>query len=124
VTTYTYYSCSSGAQCGQIKTVTDALGHTTTYNTYNAHGQPLTITDPNGVLTTLSYDGRQRLVSLSTGGETITFSYYPTGLLKTLTSPDNSSLTYTYDGAHRLTQISDGLARLMRENRSVVAEKS
>lgn len=58
ITTYAYYTCTTGYQCGQIETITDALGHVTTYNAYNAHGQPLTITDPNGVVTTLTYDLR------------------------------------------------------------------
>ena len=113
VTTYAYYSCTTGAQCGQIQTVTDAAGHVWTYNTYNAYGQPLTLTDPNGVLTTLTYDARQRLTSRSAAGETSSLSYYPTGLLKTVTLPDNSSLTYTYDAAHRLTQVADGLGNKM-----------
>jgi RHS repeat-associated protein len=107
-TTYTYYSCTSGTQCGQVQTVTDALGHLWTYNTYNAYGQPLTVTDPNGVLMTLAYDARQRLISKTIAGETTTLSYYPTGLLETITLPDQSNLTFTYDGAHRLTQFSDG----------------
>ena len=49
--TYAYYGCTSGAQCGQVQTVTDELGHVTTFNTYSAYGQPHTITDPNGVVT-------------------------------------------------------------------------
>jgi RHS repeat-associated protein len=108
-TTYTYYTCTSGYQCGQLQTVTDAIGNVTTYNTYNAHGQPLTITDPNGVVTTLTYDARQRLTSRAVSGETTSFSYWPTGFLKQVTLPDGSYLLYSYDGAHRLTQISDGL---------------
>jgi YD repeat-containing protein len=52
---------------GQLQTVTDALGHVTTYNTYNTFGQPLTITDPNGTVTTLTYDKRQRLLSRGGG---------------------------------------------------------
>jgi YD repeat-containing protein len=52
VTTFTYYVCTTGSQCGQLHTATNPLGQTTTYNTYNVHGQPLTITDPNGVVTT------------------------------------------------------------------------
>ncbi|MGH9931662.1 MAG: RHS repeat domain-containing protein, partial [Pyrinomonadaceae bacterium] len=55
------YACGTGFQCGQVQTVTNAAGHVTTYNTYNAHGQPLTITDPNSIVTTLTYDARQRL---------------------------------------------------------------
>jgi RHS repeat-associated protein len=113
VTTYTYYSCTTGLECGQLHTVTDALGHVTTFNTYNASAQPLTITDPNGVVTTLSYDSRQRLSSRTTGGEQTAFAYWPTGLLKKVTLPDGSFLTYTYDAAHRLTGIDDAAGNHM-----------
>lgn len=107
VTTYTYYGCTTGYQCGQVQTVTNAAGHVTTYNTYNAHGQPLTITDANGVQTTLTYDLRQRLTSRTVGTEVTTFDYWPTGLLKKVTLPDSSYLEYTYDAAHRLTDVND-----------------
>lgn len=107
VTTYTYYNCTAGYQCGQVETITNALGHVTTYNTYNAHGQPLTITDPNGIITTLTYDLRQRLTSRTVGSELTSFEYWPTGLLKKATLPDGSFLAYTYDAAHRLTDITD-----------------
>jgi RHS repeat-associated protein len=107
VTAYTYYTCSTSFECGQRATVTDAAGHVTSYLTYNAHGQPLTLTDTNGVLTTLSYDARQRLTSRSVGGETTTFDYWPTGLLKRVTLADASWLEYSYDAAHRLIGIAD-----------------
>src|SRR6185503_9939637 len=96
-TTYTYYSCTTGAECGRLHTITDALNHTTTFSTYNAHGQPLTITDPNGVVTTMTYDGRQRLLSTTVGTETTGLTYWPTGLPKKVTRPDGSHLLYTYD---------------------------
>jgi RHS repeat-associated protein len=107
-TTYSYYTCTTGSQCGQLQTVTDPVGNVTTYNTYNAHGQPLTITDPNGVVTTLTYDNRLRLTSRQVGTETTSFSYYATGLLKQVSLPDSSYVLYTYDTSHRLTQITDG----------------
>ncbi|MGC3980766.1 MAG: RHS repeat-associated core domain-containing protein [Steroidobacteraceae bacterium] len=107
VTAYTYYTCNTGGACGQLQTVTNALGQTTTYNTYNAAGQPLTITDANGVVTTLTYDLRQRLTSRTVGSEATGFEYWPTGLLKKVTLPDSSTLTYSYDNAHRLTGITD-----------------
>lgn len=107
VTTYTYYTCDTGGACGQLQTVTDALGHVTTYNTYNVAGQPLTITDPNGVVITLTYDARQHLASRTIGTETTAFDYWPTGLLKKVTLPDGSFLSYVYDAAHRLTEIDD-----------------
>jgi RHS repeat-associated protein len=106
-TTYAYYTCTTGTQCGQLQTVTDPVGNVTTYNTYNAHGQPLTITDPNGVVTTLTYDNRLRLTARQVGTETTSFSYYPTGLLKQVTLPDSSYIVYTYDTSHRLTQVTD-----------------
>jgi RHS repeat-associated protein len=115
-TTFTYYTCTTGAQCGQVNTITNAAGHVTTFNSYNAHGQPTQITDANGLVTTLGYDARQRMTDrcvggtlpLCTGGELTHLEYWPTGLLKKVTSPDGSYLQYTYDGAHRLTQIEDG----------------
>jgi RHS repeat-associated protein len=105
--TYAYYTCTTGSQCGELETVTDPVGNVTTYNTYNAHGQPLTITDANGVVTTLTYDNRLRLTSRQVGAETTSFSYNPTGLLKQVTLPDSSYVLYTYDPSHRLTQITD-----------------
>jgi RHS repeat-associated protein len=106
-TTYAYYTCTTGYQCGEVQTITDALGHVWIFNTYNAHGQPLTITDPNGVVTTLTYDARLRLTSRQIGTETTSYSYFPTGLLKQVTLPGSSYISYTYDPAHRLTQITD-----------------
>jgi RHS repeat-associated protein len=106
---FSYYTCTTGAQCGQVQTVTDELSHVTTFNTYNAFGQPLTITDPNGVLTTLTYDARQRLTSRSIAGETTSFTYYPTGMLNKITLADSSFLQYAYDAAHRPTGFSDSL---------------
>jgi YD repeat-containing protein len=114
-TAYTYYTCTTGSQCGQLNTVTDPVGNVTTYNSYNAHGQPTQITDPNGIVTTLAYDLRLRLTDrcsngslpACSGGELTHFDYYATGLLKKVTLPDSSYILYTYDNAHRLTQISD-----------------
>jgi len=113
-TTYAYYTCTTGSQCGQVHTVTDAVGNVTTYNTYNAFGQPLTVTDANNVVTTLTYDSRQRLTSRQVGTETTGFAYYPTGLLKQVTLPDNSYAAYSYDNAHRLTQIKDAFGNSLQ----------
>ena len=116
VTTHTYYSCTTGYQCGQLHTITNALGHLTTFNAYNAHGQPTQVTDANGLVTSLAYDARRRLTDRCTGstlpscsgGELTHLDYWPTGLLKKVTNPDASFIEYTYDAAHRLTQIKDG----------------
>ncbi len=107
ITEYIYYTCTIGAQCGQFYQIENPLSQLTTFNTYNAHGQPLTITDANGVVTTLTYDLRQHLTSRTVGSEATTFAYWPNGLLKKVTSPDGSYLNYTYDDAQRLVRVDD-----------------
>lgn len=108
VTTYTYYICTTGTQCGQVNTITNALNQVATFLTYNGNGQPLTISDPNGVMTTLAYDARLRLKSRQIGTETTSYTYYPTGLLNVVTLPDSSTVQFAYDPAHRLTKVTDG----------------
>lgn len=68
VTTYTYHDCTTGGQCGQVATMVNALGQTTTYSSYNAHGQPTQITDSNGQLITLEYNLRQWMTKMTVAG--------------------------------------------------------
>lgn len=118
-TTYAYYannaSCptSDGGHAlgcrGQLQSVTNALSQTTQITAYNGHGQPLRIVDPNGLVTTMDYDARQRLTSRTVGSETTGYQYDGVGQLTKVTLPDASFLTYTYDSAHRLTGLQDNL---------------
>ncbi|MBL0125101.1 MAG: RHS repeat protein [Betaproteobacteria bacterium] len=64
-TTNTYYpnDAAQGLNRGMLATVSNAAAHTTTITSYNAHGQPLSITDANGLVTDMVYDARQRLTS-------------------------------------------------------------
>jgi YD repeat-containing protein len=115
LTTYDYYpadaACAGGhLGCrGQLKEITDALGHHTRLTRYSAHGQIEELIDPNDLVTTMTYDSRQRLTSLDVGGETTRYRYNPVGLLTRVTGPDNAYLEYGYDEAHRLTQTQDNL---------------
>lgn len=116
VTTYTYHAnnatCSGASVSGcrgQVATVTNAAGHVTQITDYNAHGQPLSIVDPNGLTTTLAYDARLRLTSRTVGSEVTSYTYDGVGQLTKVTLPDGSFLDYTYDNAHRMTQIADNL---------------
>jgi RHS repeat-associated protein len=103
VTTFEY-----DAQGNRIRT-TNALGHVTEITAHDAHGRPLTLVDPNGVTTTLSYDARGRLRSRTTGGATSTFAYDGVGNLTRLTWPNGAYLDYDYDAAHRLISVADNL---------------
>ena len=49
---------SGGGRCGQLKSISNALGHTTTFDLYDAHGRPTRMTDPNGLVTTYNYTPR------------------------------------------------------------------
>jgi RHS repeat-associated protein len=118
LTIYNYYiatdtsGCSTGGNChqlGDLWQLQNALGQVTVFNRYDLFGHPVSVTDPNGTVTTLVYDLVGRLTSRQAANETTAFDYWPTGLLKKITLPDASYLLYTYDDAHRLTQISDGL---------------
>ncbi len=93
ITATDYYSPEAGCQgghngCrGHVSQITNALGHTTHFNRYNASGQPEEIIDPNGLKTFLSYDLRQRLRSRTIGNETTLFDYDGTGQLIRITNP-------------------------------------
>jgi len=115
-TTYAYYPSSSftgsgmsavGHTTGDLQTITDALGHVTTFTTYNLYGQVLQIVDPNNVTTTNVFDSRRRLKSQTTGTDLTSYTYDAAGQPKTVTFATGLVLTNAYDAAHRLAGVSD-----------------
>lgn len=94
---------------GNLVATTNAAGHRTQVTAHDSHGRPLSLTDPNGLNTQLSYDARGRLIARNVGGETTGFDYDPVGNLTRITLPDGSHLEYSYDAAHRLVGIADQL---------------
>jgi YD repeat-containing protein len=108
ITTYTYYSdTTADYTMGDLQSVTDAVGRVTQYSKYNRHGQLLESTDPNGVVTTNTYDLRMRLLSTTVAGQTTRYEYDPVGQLKKVTLPDTSWVGYDYDDAHRQMAVYD-----------------
>jgi RHS repeat-associated protein len=118
ITTYAYYPNTAAQNTtlansrGMLASITNAVGHVNTITAYNPHGQPLSMTDANGLVTSMTYDARMRLKSRTVSGtginETTAYDYDGVGQLIKVTLPDSSFITYTYDGAHRLIQIQDG----------------
>lgn len=90
---------------GNLTSIVNALGHATKVGDYDAHGLARRFEDPNGLVTTVTYDARGRLATRTVGGETTTFQSTPFGGVKKLTLPDGSFYEFAYDAAHRLTQI-------------------
>ncbi|UCV28790.1 hypothetical protein KI617_01375 [Ferribacterium limneticum] len=113
VTSTTYYAADDPdlGKRGNIATVTNPLGHLTRYTAYDLNGRPLSITDPNGTVTTLSYTPRGWLKTRSVAGQTTTYDYTPWGGLAQVSYPDGSGISYTHDAAHRLTAIVDSAGR-------------
>lgn len=115
VTTINYYApdaaCAGGyLGCrGQIASITNALGHVTQITRYSAHGQPEEIVDPNSLITSVTYDVRQRLISRTSGTKNTYYQYDDVGQIKKATFTDNSFLSFTYDNARRLTAVADNL---------------
>ena len=119
LTTYSYYApdatCPGSAPLGcrgQLESVGQVLNASTTYtttvNAYDADGRPLTLTDPSGLVTTLTYTPRGWLKSITVGAETTGYQYDNAGNLTQVTRPDGSTVAYGYDPAHRLTSITLG----------------
>jgi len=110
ITTYSY-----DAATGNLLTITNAAGQTTTLSNYDANGRVGQISDANGTTTDLTYHVRgwltsKRITAAGGGnGQTTSYSYDGVGQLTQVTLPDNASITYTYDDAHRLTTIADSL---------------
>lgn len=92
---------------GNLASVTNAAGHVISYSNYDANGRVGKITDPNGLVTDLSYTPRGWLSTSSSGGESTSYEYDGVGQMTKATMPGGSTLIYTYDPAHRLTGITD-----------------
>ncbi len=114
ISTLTYYICSTGSECGQLSSVENASGHTTTYDEYDANARLIKQTDANGTQTSYTYHPRGWLLTqteIPTSGaiRVTTNEYDPVGQLIKTTLPDGTEQNYVYDAAHDLREISDNL---------------
>jgi len=114
-----YNDCTTGGSCGQLKSLTNALGHLTTYDTYDASGRLLQMTDPNGLKTSYEYDLRGRVKKITetppTGNPRVTsYTYTTSGDVASVHFPDNRTLTYTYDAARMLKEVRDNLDNIIK----------
>ena len=96
VVTYTYDKNSN------VKTRTDAVGHTTVYE-YDAQDRVTRLTAPDGGITSYGYDTEGNLAAVTDPrGLLTTYSYNGLGQVSQQVSPDTGVTTYTYDSAGRL----------------------
>ncbi len=132
VTTMRYYTSSDLSNCdgssngechqfGDLKSVTNAVGHTVTYLKYDRAGRILRVRDANSVLTDFSYTSRgwlsDKISRANANGSSSTldakthFTYDNSGNIYRIALPDRAhplyTMQYTHDSAHRLVGISD-----------------
>jgi RHS repeat-associated protein len=113
-TSFEYYRCSIGRRCGQLRKVTNALGQSTDFESYDANGRIKQVTDANGTTTVYTYDRRGNVRTITqtpqSGPARVTsYSYDDARQLRTVTSPEGVVLSYDYDAAHNLISITDSL---------------
>ena len=108
-TSYTYNSF------GEPLTVTDPLGNVTT-NTYDANGNLLTVTSPapNGTtaasVTHFAYDPKGQLTQITDPlGRITTLAYTTAGLISTITDAQSHVSSYEYDLRGNRTAVVDAL---------------
>ena len=106
ITSFTYDAS------GNRLTMTNALGHVTTYSNYDGNGNPGLVTDPNGVSTTFAYDGLGRVKTITVKHPTTasldavtSLDYDVEGRIVGMTRPSTAKLNFDYDLAGRLLAV-------------------
>lgn len=92
-----------------LAAITNPLGHITKFTAYDINGRPLSFTDANGLVTSLTYDARGQLTSTKAGTELTTYTRDAVGQITKITAPDGSYIALSYDDAHRLVKVTDQL---------------
>jgi RHS repeat-associated protein len=92
---------------GQKKTITDPLGHVTSY-AYDADGNPYTVTDATSLVTTTVYNDDDQLASVTNpDGTSTTYGYDGDGRKHTVADGASNTTTYGYDLRGDLTSVQD-----------------
>lgn len=121
ITAYTYHTNQFSPNFGRVHTITNGLGHVSTINAYNASGDPVRLTDPNGVERLIEYN-QDRMVKKITiqdpdrarRQDSITeYEYNSKKILTLVKLPNGTSLSYDYDGASRLVSVSNNLEEII-----------
>jgi RHS repeat-associated protein len=91
---------------GLQTSVVDRNLNTTSYG-YDGSGRLTTVTDPAGLVTTLTYSGARVQSITDPAGRQTSFQHDTAGNLTRITNPDASFMSYTYDGQGHFTQATD-----------------
>jgi RHS repeat-associated protein len=93
---------------GRLTKVTDANGHTSLYQEYDAANNLKQMTDASGAATGYAYDPANRLQTVTlSGGASVGYQWEADGLLKRISYSANQSRNYAYDNADRVATITN-----------------
>ncbi|MCG8673138.1 MAG: DUF6531 domain-containing protein [Pseudomonadales bacterium] len=106
---------------GNLTSITNEESHLTQFSDHNGRGQPQTITDPNNIITRITYHPRGWVETITVEDpdrvtaedSTTAFAWYENGTLQRITQPDGSYLHYEYNDARHLTEISNNLGEVI-----------
>jgi YD repeat-containing protein len=88
---------------GNLTSVTDGLGHATTYNNFNGLGEPGQVVGPNGDVTDFTYDGRGMVLTKTTHPNGTTaqwaYTYDQFGMVSRVAAPDGEVTTWNRNAA-------------------------
>ncbi|MFQ5964050.1 MAG: MopE-related protein [Candidatus Scalinduaceae bacterium] len=87
---------------GLQTSIVDRNNNTTTF-AYDANDNLTAITDPVGLVTTLTYTGDMLSSVTDPAGRVTTFEHDSEGNLTRITDPDGSNRQFSYDGRHHMT---------------------
>lgn len=106
---FTWHDCTGAGKCGQLASMTDAVGNTTRYTHYDPSGRLTQMWDANELLTRYSYDEAGRPVQVSrtssSGFSRIqSFEYDGNGNLTSQVNAVGGVESFIYDDAQLLVE--------------------
>lgn len=104
-----YDSSSANWMKGDLKSVTNALGHKSEFLQYDRNGRLLQMIDANGTEILFAYDARGRTTSQSIDGEITTHEYDLNGNRTSSQLPNGVQVSYEYDAARLLNAVVDSV---------------
>ena len=91
---------------GDLISIKNNLGQTTTYSGYNALGEVGTVTGPNGDATVYTYSTQGQVTNVQTSPNGVTanttYKYTGSGQLASVTTPDGVTENYVYNDSRHL----------------------
>jgi RHS repeat-associated protein len=112
ITQLTYHLCNTGEECGQVATVTNAVGDQTQFTDYDAAGRITKMIQPNNTVvdTTYNTSGDVLSTTLTSNSVSRTTTYqYTQGLLTNITLPNGEVYSLTYNNNQKISHITDSV---------------